>query len=643
MTRIRPEDGPDDSAVGSSDSGAVPGDRVRVRLLATSDLHMHLTGFDYCADRPDPGVGLTRIATLIGRARAEAEGATVLLFDNGDGLQGTPLEQDALQSDPDAGAHPLMAAFRHLRYDAIGLGNHDFNFGLEVLDRILTGAPCPVVVTNLRRLEPGVLKRPVAQAVLQRTVRSGGAERTLRIGVLALLPPQTVRWDARLLHGRIEVADIVNTAHEAARALKRDGCDLVVVLAHSGPGDAEHREGQETAVIPLADCDAIDAIFAGHTHQVFPGPALADLPHVDAARGTVHGTPVAMAGHAGSHLAQIDLELATDPQGRWRVAEHRGRSRPVATRDKTGTARALVDEEASLAGVLGAMHARVRARMNQPVGRCAQSLHSYFSLVAPDRAQALIARAQLRAVRPFLTASGVSDLPLLSCVAPVRFGGRSGPGNYTDIPAGTLRMRHIEDLVRFPNDVRAVLVTGRQVIDWLEMAASLFHRIEPGARGAELADPRWPGNALDALFGLTCAIDLGAPARFAPDGRQAADGGRRIVGATWQSEPIRPDQRFVVALNGYRASGGGNFAALRDAEELDLPAITIRDALRDYIASPDADAPSVAPWSFVPMPGTSVLLRTGPGGRAHLGDLAGREVEDAGIDADGFLRLLIAL
>ena len=124
------------TVTGAVISGAVgrPGQDVslRLRVLATTDLHAHLFSYNYYANRPDNRVGLARLAASIVQARAECP--NILLFDNGDTFQGAPLG-DAALSDlmPRALAHPMVAAMNGLGYDAATLGNHDFDYGIEAL------------------------------------------------------------------------------------------------------------------------------------------------------------------------------------------------------------------------------------------------------------------------------------------------------------------------------------------------------------------------------------------------------------------------------------------------------------------------------------------------------------------------------
>ncbi len=625
------------------------GAEAHLRLLATSDLHMHLTGYDYYADRVDVSVGLTRTAGLIHTARHEADnsGALSLLFDNGDSLQGTPLGDWAAQNL--GGIHPLMQAFGHLRYDAIGLGNHEFNFGLDRLLTILADAPCPVLCSNLRGTGGQDLPGIAPFAMLDRMIRVNGADGKsypIRIGVLSLLPPQTVQWDAHLLQGRIEVDDIIAAARRRVAQLKQAGCDVVVALAHSGLDDTPAHEGMENAVLPLAALDGIDAVIAGHTHLHLPGEGHAGMKHVNARTGAVHGKPVVMPGIAGSHLGVIDLKIRADPAGRWTVSGFDCALRPISVRDASGELVATSREDRILSDLLAPVHNATRSRMHQPVGRTARALHSYFSFLAPDRALAVVAAAQAAALRPLLAETKWAGLPILSAAAPCKFGARSGPLYYTDVPAGDVLLRHVADLHVFPNQLRALIVTGRQLHDWLEMSAALFHRITPGSTDEPLVNPAVPGHDFDILHGLTWQIDLSAASRFHPGkaGPDAPD--RRVTDVRLGAAPVRPDQRFVVALNSYRASGGGGFTTLNGAETVPVRPMNIREIICDYVSGalpPDPLADALPAWRFKPMPDTRVSLQTGPGAAAYLDELSDRDIKVSGPGADGFLRLSLPL
>lgn len=618
--------------------------RTNLRILTTTDLHMHLTSHDYYADRADPAVGLTRTASLIHAARLDAEKAniTTLLMDNGDGLQGTPMGEVA-SIEPDL-PNPLMQAFGHLRYDAFGLGNHDFNFGLKALDGILTQAPCPAICSNLRRLGEADLTQPFA--ILDRTVQVGEAKLPIRIGVVSFLPPQTIQWDAYFLKDRVEIQDILVSARHHVKLLRRKGCDLIVALAHTGLGPTEAGQDLENAAIPLAEIDGIDVLIAGHTHMHLPGPEHAGLDHVNSETATVHGKPAIMAGAAGTHLGVIDMQLCHSADHGWRIANHHSALHPIARHQAGGKTAPLICEDTKLAAMLAPHHRATQMHMRKHVGHNDRPRHSYFSFFAPDQALALVATAQAAALRPLLAQTEFAEMPILSAAAPSKFGGRTGPNYYTDVPAGPLSLRHLADLYVYPNMLHAVTMTGGEILDWLEASTSLFQQITPGSKGQLLVDPNMAGYFFDVLHGLQYCIDLSAPSRFWPDGSLRKSKAQRIVSPKFQGKSLREDQTFVVALNNYRAAGGGNVAALKQAHSLQLPRLSIRDALRDYVSRPKQDDPlSIAPdpWKFAAMPGTFVTAITGPGALKHMSELNDRDVVETGINSDGFLTLQIAL
>ncbi len=598
---------------------------------------MHLVPFDYYSDSPNAGVGLTHTASLIQAAREQArrEGALVLLFDNGDALQGTPFGEWAAEAVPDA--HPLSLAFNALGYDAIGLGNHDFGFGLEFVNRFTAQTACPVICSNMKAMRGS--QGWVAQAILQREVHMDGQDLPVRIGVLSVLPPQVTRWEAHMLRDKVESADILTTAQRIATKLRNQGCDLVVALAHSGLDRAMAEPEMENAVIPLAKQNEIDVIVAGHTHLTLPGPSHSGLPHVDSKRGLVHGTPVVMPGWAGSHLGIIDLTLELDEGQRWRVSDCRVEAAPV--RQATG----LAPENPEMARLFAPGHAKTRKRVSHPVGSVTKPLHSYFSFCAPDRGLALMAAAQAAALRPYLAGTKWEGLPLLSAAAPAKFGGRAGPGHYTDVPAGDVSIRHVADLHIFPNELRAVQVTGAQVRDWLEMSAGVLnqlHKNEP----VNLSDHKRAGFNFDVLHGITCQIDLTQPARFDSAGRLTDPSHSRIRALEWDGRPLETDQLFVVATNNYRANGGGQFPFAAVARQIELPSLRIHDILCDYVSGEYPSDPleqAPRPFSFAPTDRAKAILHTGPGAYKYLDELAEYKPTILPEDTEGFLPIQLTL
>ncbi|PTW48315.1 bifunctional 2',3'-cyclic-nucleotide 2'-phosphodiesterase/3'-nucleotidase [Rhodovulum kholense] len=627
-------------------SASPAADRVHLRLMETSDLHVHVFPYDYYSDRPIDSAGLARTAALIATLRAEA--ANTLLFDNGDFLQGNPMgDYIAHERGLRPGEmHPMIAAMNAVGYDAATLGNHDFNYGLDFLLTALDGARFPVVSANLL---PGPLAPPGLAALprytlLDRTVRDGaGQPHPLRIGVIGFLPPPIAIWDRRHLHGRAEGGDIVAAARALVPRMRADGADLVVALAHSGIGEPDHVDRQENACLPLAGIEGIDAILSGHQHMTLPGPDFAGIPGVDAEAGTICGKPAVMPGFWGSHLGVVDLLLERGTAG-WRVAEHRSAVHPIAHRKPGRGVVPLVSSNPEVITAAAPAHAETLAYTRRAVGRTEVPLHSYFSLVTNDASVKIVADAQRWYLAEMLKGTRHEGLPLLSAAAPFKAGGHGGPDYYTDVPAGDIAIRNVADLYLYPNTVRAVRVTGAQLRGWLERSAALFNRIEPGQPDQILLNPEAPCYNFDVICGVEYRIDLSRPPRFGPGGRLLDPTAGRISGLSWQGQPVTDDMEFVVATNSFRASGGGGFPGTGvDTVAFEAPDAN-RDVLLRYIAEHGTVAPRAdATWRFEDLPGTTVLFDTSPAALDHLDELRDLALEPAENGPDGFLRLRIAL
>ena len=607
---------------------------ISLRLIATSDIHASLLGYDYCTNRPMPGLGLSQLARQIAAARAEVPNA--LLFDNGDFLQGNPLADFVATTARRRRSHPVIAAFNALGYDAGTIGNHEFNYGLPFLRATLADARFPVVSANI---VTQLGKSPARDTtfvppftILSRTVTdSTGRPRRLRIGVIGFAPPQIEVWDRDHLEGRIRVRDILAAARAWLPRMKAQGADVIVALAHSGIGAAEAEDGMENAATALAALPEIDAVIAGHSHLIFPGPGFAASVQVDPVLGRLCGKPAVMPGHSGSHIGIIDLVLTRrEADGpRWRVGSS-------STRLSPATAAANLSSRL-LRQTIGPHHRAALAWSRRVIGSTRMPLHTHFATLGPSAAIALIAASNLDYARNALAGTEWDHLPLLSSAAPFRSGGRGGPDNFTDIPPGPLRMRCLSDLYFYPNTLVTLALTGADIADWLEHSAALFRQITPGSQDGALHDTAVPSFTFDVITGISYRIDLSQPARFSPDGRLVNPAARRITGLSLDSRPVNPDDRFLLATNNHRASRALAQGAATPPQVVLSDGARAQAILRDHIrALGTITDPPPRDWSFSPMPGTTVTISAGPGSAHHLDDIAIFHPEPLGLDATGF-------
>ena len=622
--------------------------QAHLRLMETTDLHVHVFPYDYYADKEVDTVGLARTASIIKDIRAEATNS--LLLDNGDFLQGNPMgDYIAYERGMKAGdMHPVIAAMNTLGFDASTLGNHEFNYGLDFLMKSLAGANYPVVSANVVKemgsdptkdttlIEPYVL--------IDRMITDGaGNSHPIKIGLIGFVPPQIMNWDRRHLEGNVQTRDIVQTAQAYVPQMKEQGADIIIALSHSGIGAADHSEGMENASVPLAAVDGIDAIMTGHSHLVFPSATYTDYAAVDAEAGTIHGKPATMGGFWGSHMGLIDLMLERDGNG-WRIAGSASEARPISKRNEDRSVTALVESDPEVLASVQVEHDATLAYVRRAVGKTDAPLHSYFALVADDPSVQIVSIAQTWYIAQMMKGTEYEGLPILSAAAPFKAGGRGGPEYYTDVPKGDVAIKNVSDLYLYPNTARAVLVTGAQVKDWLERSAGMFNQVTPGEADQMLLNPEFPSYNFDVMDGVTYQIDLSQPSKFDSKGEVINPDANRILNLNFDGKPIDPAAKFIVATNNYRASGGGAFpGAMGDSIVFEGPD-TNRDVIVRYIVEQGTISPRAdANWTFAPVDGASVLFDTGPKAADYVADVKGVDIAPAGEGDDGFARFRIQL
>ena len=247
-------------------------------------------------------------------------------------------------------------------------------------------------------------------------------------------------------------------------------------------------------------------------------------------------------------------------------------------------------------------------------------------------------------VQRALAGCAQGEFPLITANAPYKAGGRGGPEHYCDVPAGDLVLRHLADLYLFPNEIRAVSVTGAELVGWLERSAALFDQILPGEADQLLINPQAAAYNFDVLYGLSYGIDLSRAPRFTPWGYPVDGQQGRIVDPLYDGRPVDPEARFILATNSYRAAGGGAFPGAHGDNIVYEAPDRIQDILAEFLAAHQgATLAGPAPWRFCPMPGTSVLFDSGPGALNHLGEVSARRVEHVGRAPGGFLRFRLHL
>lgn len=575
---------------------------VNLRILETSDIHVNLMNYDYYQTKTDNKVGLVQTATLVNKAREEVKNS--VLFDDGDALQGTPLgdyvankiKDPKNRVDPSY-THPLYRVMNLMKYDVISLGNHEFNYGLDYLNKVIEKTDFPVINSNVYKDDHDdkeendenyfkpyhILKKEV--------VDEAGQKQIVKIGVMGFVPPQIMNWDKANLEGKVKAKDIVATAKIMVKKMQDEGADIIVALAHSGVDKSEYKEANkmENASYHLAtQVPGVDAVLMGHSHTEV--------------KDVFNGVPVVMPGVFGSNLGIIDMQLKK-VNGKWEVQKDQSKPqlRPIA--NSKGTP--LVESDQKLVNEIKDEHEKTIEYVNTHVGETKAPINSYFSLVQDDPSVQIVTNAQKWYVEQELKKpeyEKIKDIPVLSAGAPFKAGGRNGATYYTDIPAGTLAIKNVADLYVYPNTLYAVKVNGAQVKEWLEMSAGQFNQINPKKTEEQpLVNIGYPTYNFDILDGLKYEIDVTQPAKYDKDGKVVNANANRIVNMTYEGKPVADNQEFIVATNNYRGSSQ-TFPGVSKGEVVYQSQDETRQIIVKYMQKiKDIDPAADQNWTFKPI------------------------------------------
>ena len=452
---------------------------VKVTLLATTDLHGSVYPYDYYTAQP-AARGLAKIAKLVEAARS-ANPNTVLV-DCGDAIQGSPMEavyqhwvRDGklpanLPPVEGLAADPVMLAMNRIGYDAMAMGNHEFNFGLKNLNRARGDARFPWLSANTRVL-PGASNRPFDAYIVK---EFDG----VKVAVIGITTPAVPMWDEPPNYKGYTFDPIVETVQRVVTELKsRQHVDLVIVAAHSGlgrdlktgalePGDLPG----ENAIVDIANkVKGVDAIVFGHTHRELPS-------------ATVNGVLLMQPKNWAISLGEMDFVLNNDG-GAWTVQSKSSHLVPV-------TASGAVDE--AILKLTAPHHQAAERYLNTPVATSKIDL------------SAATARVEDTAIL-----DAVQRVQLAESKADVSFAASFNPRAH--IPAGPVTVRQIAALYLYDNTLLAIEGTGQMVRDALENSARFYLSCTGDCSGGPLVNTKFMGFNYDMAAGVEYEIDLSQP------------------------------------------------------------------------------------------------------------------------------------
>ena len=477
---------------------------VKIEVMYTSDIHGGISksrGTFLNPQFPPPIGGGASAATYIGKVREQAEklGRPVFLFDSGDIFQGTLVGK---RTEGQA----VVEWMNEVGYTASALGNHDFDLGWEVTQRMLQTANFPMMALNV--YEAGTDKRVSWMDGPLFTEAHG-----IKIAVLGYCTESTVNM---ALDKNIEGLEFRPVHEEIAKDVpwaRQEGADLVIVLMHVGlPWYPEHQkeyslmvERAEAGELPHANMNAmeiaytipgIDLIFAGHTHTGY------NEPWEDPVNHTIVFEPFAN----GSSIGHVTLELDPRTKSIMGYETHTGRGALVTLFEEEHWPDHAMDE------VIGAKVAVVEEGMQDVVGETEVYL---------DR------RSSEAGLMGFVVADAHRD----ACNAD--FAIQNTGGVRADLPIGRITEKDLFEVSPFDNQLMSISMKGSMLKQILEDKVS--------TRGFSL-------------------FISGGKIRFDPTRPE----GDRIIDFRIGGEPYDPDRVYTVAMTNYLATGNSGLWRVRD-------------------------------------------------------------------------------
>ncbi|GAA2379906.1 5'-nucleotidase C-terminal domain-containing protein [Streptomyces viridochromogenes] len=534
--------------------------RYALTVMGTTDLHGNVFNWDYFkdaeySDTAGNAKGLSRVSTLVNQVREEKGRGNTLLIDAGDTIQGTPLTYYYAKVDPITAkggpVHPMAAAMNAIGYDAVALGNHEFNYGIETLRKFESQCDFPLLGANA--LDARTLK-PAFPPYFMKTFHVKGAP-PVKVAVLGLTNPGIAIWDKAYVEGKLVFPGLEEQAAKWVPKLRSMGADVVVVSAHSGASGTSSYGDQlpyveNSAALVAQQVPGIDAILVGHAHTEI---AELKVTNEKTGRTVVLSEPLCYA----QRLSVFDFELVFE-RGCWTVE-----SVKASLRDSRS-----VPDDPRITRLLKDDHDLVVEYVNQVVGSATETLTTVDARYKDAPIIDLITKVQEDVVKAALAGTEHAALPVISQASPF--------SRTSEIPAGEVTIRDLSSLYVYDNTLVAKLMTGAQVRAYLEFSAEYFVQTAPGApvdvEKLTNANNR-PDYNYDYVSGLSYDIDIAQPA------------GKRIKNLSYQGAPLDDAQKFVFAVNNYRANGGGAFPHVASAQELWSESTEIRTRIAEWVTA----------------------------------------------------------
>lgn len=529
-----------------------------IRLIFTTDLHGRLTTKDYELDQNYNTGSLAKAYTLIQQARSEKRTNNSFTFDLGDVLYDYTTE-NIYSMNPNS-IQPIFQAMATMGYDAITLGNHEFDYGYDYIMNQMkkSGLADICVVSNVSDVRKGKTFFKDNMIISRKVTAKSGKAVTLKIGIIGETVPVLSAKRGNYI-GILAAEDIVENTKKQAKALKKQGADIIVVLAHSGFGTENPTAFSKNAAYALTKIDEVDVVLSGHEHKMFPSTdvnsaAYYNLPGVDKKTGLVNGKNLVMANDKGQSIGIVDLTVKKTGQST-QITQRESSVRKVTTSTRADTTIGQFFGEWEEAFSQAAKNIAGQIKMNQ-------SLNNYFGLVEDTSTIQLFNNAKINYALEYVNSQNTKykNYPVIAASNHNRYGQLSAD-DYANI-TGQITEANLSAIAPFNRYLFLYEITGSQLREWLEWSASAYESIHGNVQWTDetmntlmkqygiksLIQEEWldEWSSFYIFDGISYTINPSAQPRYNYDGKQINQT-NRIYNLTYNGTAVTDTMKFVLA------------------------------------------------------------------------------------------------
>lgn len=509
---------------------ATTGDSVTISIAATSDMHGRIYPWSYAIDAEDKsGVGFSQTDTVVKEIKEKYP--DTLLIDIGDSMQDNSAE---LFIDLDT--HPMVQAMNMLKYDAWILGNHEFNFGLDFLERNIQNFDGRVLCANIKYAD----SKKDFVLPYQIYVIDG-----VRVALIGATAPHVKQWEASSPDHfqNLDFTNPIDSMKETIKSIEGQ-YDLLVAAVHISR-QGEYEEEGKTGAFQIAEAiPELDAIIAGHEHATYCTE--------------VNGTWVLEPGRYGSHVALTKFNMKKDANGKWKLEGVEAEN--IATKGKE-TSKEVMD------GFKWA-HDEAQSKANEVVGKVSGDFVTGVDFITGEDKVTTMPRAQIEdtalmdlinEVQQYYAKADISTAALFNFDQ--------------NLKAGDFKRKDVAFIYKYDNTLMGVNITGANLLKYMEWTVGYYQTAKEGDVTIAF-NPDFRAYNYDMLSGINYEIDLSKPQ------------GSRITNATLNGKAIDPKATYKLAVNNYRFGTlmSNNWATLEDVyyTSVNDPNPTVRDLIVKY-------------------------------------------------------------